>query len=250
MQFKGTVFLFGAIICGVLVSVPVQAQEICRTAGFWGTHAGVEKNNSTNITEEVMRAHMSSVDGIDYTQTDNCMLNPDLTVTCNFDPPGPAGSPKDCRQAKKNDVSIISLFPPGADGLFICGQIIDVKDPNSPDIAPAIQALCVSPNDDSRNQLARQLTAASLNCIASGGGSDCGDITIGAVFTSCNTSCADPNSPSDQVSLCIEQVDCFNNGGVWNDTDPTAMYCQTDVANSCHDQPLVFTLEPEGPILQ
>ena len=145
------------------------------------------------------------------------MLNPDLTVTCNFDPPGPAGSPKDCRQAKKDEVSIISLFPPGADGLSICGQIIDVKDPNSPDIAPAIQALCVSPNDDSRNQLARQLTAASLNCIANGGGSNCEDISIGAVFISCNTSCADPNTQSDQVSLCIEQVDCFNNGGGWND---------------------------------
>jgi len=49
MQCKGTVFLFGAIICGVLVSVPVQAQEICRTAGFWRTPAGVEKINSTNI---------------------------------------------------------------------------------------------------------------------------------------------------------------------------------------------------------
>lgn len=250
MQCKGTVFLFGAIICGVLVSVPVQAQENCRTAGFWGTHAGVEKNNSTNITEEVMRAHMSSVEGIDYTQTDKCVLNPDLTVTCNFDPPGPAGSPKDCRQAKKDEVSIINLFPPGVEGLSICGQVIDVKDPSSSNIASAIQALCVSPNDDSRHQLARQLTAASLNCIASSGGPACEGISIGAVFTSCNTDCADPNTQSDRVSLCIEQVDCFNNGGVWNDTDPTAMYCQTDVANSCPLQPLVFTLEPDGPILQ
>ena len=43
MPCKGTVILFGAILCSVLVSVPVQAQEICRTADFWGTHAGVEK---------------------------------------------------------------------------------------------------------------------------------------------------------------------------------------------------------------
>jgi len=126
MQCQGTVFLFGAIICGVLVSVPAQAQENCHAAGFWGTPAGVEKNNSTNITEEVMRAHMSSVEGIEYTQIeytqiDNCVLNPDLTVTRNFDPPGPAGSPKDCRQAKKDEVSIINLFPPGVEGLSICG---------------------------------------------------------------------------------------------------------------------------------
>lgn len=98
---------------------------------------------------------MSSVEGIDSTQIDNCVLNPDLTVTRNFDPPGPAGSPKDCRQAKKDEVSIINLFPPGVEGLSICGQVIDVKDPSSSNIASAIQALCVSPNDDSRHQLVR-----------------------------------------------------------------------------------------------
>jgi len=100
----------------------------------------------------------------------------------------------------------------------------------------------VSPNDDPRNQLARQLTAASLNCIASGGGSDCNNISFGGVFTSCNTDCADPMTLTDRVSMCIEQVDCFNNGGVWNDTDPAAMYCHLDGPNSCHDQPLTFEI--------
>jgi hypothetical protein len=37
--------------CEVLV-----VDEICRTPGFWGTHAGVEKRKSTNLTQMVIDA--------------------------------------------------------------------------------------------------------------------------------------------------------------------------------------------------
>jgi len=82
MQCKGTVFLFGAIICGVLSQCSSPGARKLSYGGFLGNTCWSRKNNSANITEEVMRAHMSSVEGIDYTQTDKCVLNPDLTVTC------------------------------------------------------------------------------------------------------------------------------------------------------------------------
>jgi cysteine-rich repeat protein len=33
---------------------PSPSSGICRTPGFWGTHAGVEKTRSVNITEAVI----------------------------------------------------------------------------------------------------------------------------------------------------------------------------------------------------
>ena len=36
--------------------VEVPAEEICRTPGFWGTHAGTENRRSTNLTQQVIDA--------------------------------------------------------------------------------------------------------------------------------------------------------------------------------------------------
>jgi|GEM_PF-2882438 len=46
--------------------------EICRTPGFWGTHAGTEKNNSTDLTQLVIDAAGGtlSICGRDITNTD------------------------------------------------------------------------------------------------------------------------------------------------------------------------------------
>jgi len=228
------VFSFGSM------ASQVNAQEICRTAGFWGTHAGEEKLGSTNISEEVIRAWLSTVNYTDLTDTEKCEYNyMDGTVTCNFEPPGQAGSPKACRDAKKNEVTLLSpSFPEGMDGIKICGKTISV-DQHGSEIPPVVEAICVSPSGDSQLQLGRQLTAAALNCILSGGGNDCTGITpIEEVFASCDSTCTDPLQ-EDQVNSCIEKLDCFNNGGMWNENDPQAMYCEMDVAESCHDQPLI-----------
>jgi len=93
------------VLACLFAAATVNAQEICRTAGFWGTHAGEEKNNSVNITDEVMRAQMSLVDGMDHTG-DICVFafDPILgkdKVTCNFDPPGPAGSLRIVKKPRK-----------------------------------------------------------------------------------------------------------------------------------------------------
>lgn len=239
---------------GSVASV-ANAQEVCRTAGFWGTHAGNERTGSANISEEVIRAWLSTVNSFDQTQTDKCVYNNlDGTVSCDFEPPGKAGSPKACRDAKKNDITLLSPipdFPEGLEGIQICGKTISVEDHDG-SIAPVVEAICVSPSGDSRAQLGRQLTAAALNCILSGGGDDCTGTSIETVFASCNNDVCAPGIEGEQVNSCIEKLDCFNNGGLWNKDDPQAMYCQMDVAESCHDQPLIGTVtsgsgEPEDP---
>jgi hypothetical protein len=126
----------------------------CRTPGFWGTHAGVEKPTSNNITLQVI------------TECDGC--------------------------------------------LSICGESVTntlLNDANS-----AVEAMCVSPRGDIRNQLARQLTAASLNCCVSGAGSDCSGLPMwDVVFGECNILCAAEISEAYQI--CIDALDCLNNGG-------------------------------------
>src|ERR1051326_9219444 len=89
---------------------------ICRTPGFWATHAGSEKGpRSQNITLAVIQA------------------TPTKSIT-------------------------------------ICGECINDTALN--DAASAVEAMCVSPRGDPTLQLARQLTAAALNCVISGGAAD------------------------------------------------------------------------------
>ena len=238
-------FLTGTIVLACLfAAASVNAQEICRTAGFWGTHAGQEKQGSNNITEAVMEAWLFSIGMSPNFRPPSGCTDQFGAVSCNFEPPGPAGSPKECREAKRNAETVPSIDVFGTSVLDICGQMISLNDVPPPmDPAPVVEALCVSPKGDPTIQLARQLTAAALNCIMSGGGPTCAGTSIGSEFSQCNTVCEDP-SQADQTSLCIEKVDCFNNGGVW---DYTASYCQLDLANSCHDQPLTFTIVGQGP---
>ena len=225
--------LFAACLVFSLGSVAslVNAQEICRTPGFWGTHAGEEKTGSTNISEEVIRAWLSTLNNMDQTtQTEpqKCEFKVDGTVSCEFEPPGPAGSPKACRDAKKNDDTLFNAFPSVGAGIEICGRIVEVGPPESDQPPPVVEAICVSPSGDSTLQLGRQLTAAALNCILSGGGDDCTGTSddpddphwIEPVFAECNSACV-PMAQGEQVNSCIEKLDCFNNGGMWNQDE----YC-------------------------
>src|SRR5262249_41750917 len=100
--------------------------EICRTPGFWGTHAGTEKNCSQDIAGAVL---------------DSC------------------------------------------GGLTICGHTIDNTD--VPSQESSTEAICVTPRGDQTLQLARQLTAAGLNCCVSGGGNTCNGISIQNLFADC-----------------------------------------------------------------
>jgi len=188
---------------------------ICRTPGFWGTHAGTEKAGSTNITQAVITA--------------------------------------------------------GGGVLTVCGQPISntvLSDDDS-----AVEAICVNVSDGQRFQLARQMTSASLNCVVSNGVPDCTSTPLySAIFTRCNATCANAASSTADVTACVNQLDCLNNGGKMlangycqtgtcasNGTTPCKLgtACSDTSAcvaldNNCHDQLMInsalgFNFEPPGP---
>ena len=159
--------------CSADCEVPPEVDELCRTPGFWKTHAGVEKaGRSTNLTQTV----------IDY-----------------------------------SDV----MFGAG-DGTFglgtICGvDIIDTTTYNyvgtgigsSNGAMSAVEGMCVHPKQESVRQLQRQLIAASINCVASGGGADCTGMQVEQVWKDANVDCA-ANAPG--LTSWIDMIDDFNNG--------------------------------------
>ncbi|HYV20552.1 MAG TPA: hypothetical protein VFC25_16135 [Verrucomicrobiae bacterium] len=179
---------------------PSCAETICRTPGFWGTHAGTEKSPghgqpAVNITEAVI----DCADG-------------------------------NCADHTANDY------------LLICGEKIDSPDSNPADgttdvndAASSTEAMCVEVRGDSRLQLARQLTAAALNCVISGGGADCaGTGSYTTVFSTCNSTCADANAGKSDVTACISQLDCLNNGGTFENG-----LCTAGGSGNCHERILV-----------
>ena len=174
----------------------VPSEEICRTPGFWGTHAGDEKDDkSQDITGALLAAFNATND------------------------------------------------------LTVCGVAIE-------DSADAMQAICSSPKGNSQIQLARQLTAAALNCIISTvpgeteGVCDpfpvttnpCAGTSIEALFDACNAICDGDGDVTTTVDLgagdvevnCIALLDCFNNGlGI----DPATGEC-TGEPTGCHERDL------------
>jgi hypothetical protein len=131
--------------------------------------------------------------------------------------------------------------------ITICGECINDTALN--DAASAVEAMCVSPRGDPTLQLARQLTAAALNCVISGGAADCsGQPAIANLFQDCNTHACLGTAGTFDVGECIGGLDCFNNGGSF---DQSTGSCEV-LANNCHDQPLCnqdinLCFEPPGP---
>jgi hypothetical protein len=179
---------------------PSCAETICRTPGFWGTHAGTEKSPgngqpAVNITEAVI----------------------------------------DCADGNCADHT-------GNDFLLICGERIDSPDSDPADgttdvddAASSTEAMCVNVQGDSRLQLARQLTAAALNCLISGGGADCaGTGSYTTVFDDCNAACSDASASKSDITACISQLDCLNNGGSFDNG-----ICGPGGPNNCHERILV-----------
>jgi len=107
----------------------------------------------------------------------------------------------------------------------VCGVVLNNTDVGNH--CSAQEALCVSPRGEQRLQLARQLTAAELNCNVATCPND-----ILTLLSNCNQDCIDNNDDT-AIGECIEQIDAFNNG-----VSPDAL--------GCHDRPLTgFT--PPGP---
>ena len=180
-------------------------------------------------------------DGTDSDPTDGLLIDAaDGTITCEITntliipicrTPGFWGT-HGGMEKNPSQINITQEVIDAAGGsLSICGKTIDntaVGNVNS-----ALEAICVSPKGDQRLQLARQLTAAALNCVMSGAIADCNSLID--VFDTCNDACTNDTDPG----TCIEDLDAFNNG--FTTSDP-----------SCQDLPLVnetlgLVFDPPGP---
>jgi hypothetical protein len=144
-------------------------EAVCRTPGFWGTHARENfKPRSRNITQKVI---------------DTC-----------------------------GDLSI-------------CGECISETVPIN-DEASAVEATCVSITGTQRLQLARQLTAAALNCCITNGSSVCTELSPWeSEFSYCNSACQGQSSADYQI--CIDKLDCLNSGGNIKRVVDSKVQCQT-----------------------
>jgi hypothetical protein len=101
----------------------------------------------------------------------------------------------------------------------ICGDVINNTSVNGYSDVPAImegngdgsalEGMCVHPKQQIIRQLQRQLIAASLNCVASGGSADCTGISVYQDFTDANADCT-ANAPG--LSSWVDKIDDFNNG--------------------------------------
>lgn len=184
--------------------------DICRTPGFWGTHAGTENDGSENITAAILASAGGFVE--------------------------------------------------------VCGRIVDNTD--LLDDGSALEAMCVSVRSESDRQLARQLTAAALNCVMTNGSPDCSGTGVADLFADCNAACI----AGDDASFCIDALDCWNNGGRLLEDGMCRLgtcggdgvtpcekdaHCGEEIAclptgDTCHDQPLVnedlgLSFDPPGP---
>jgi hypothetical protein len=120
-----------------------------------------------------------------------------------------------------------------AGGLDVCGTTITNTDLG--DSQSAIEAICVAVKGDLERQLVRQLTAAALNCALA----DCTEYHSDLV-ADCNSTCADATGTR-TVNECIDELDCFNNGGAFDSelgcTFPGACELSTEACVTDEDCP-------------
>ena len=98
--------------------------------------------------------------------------------------------------------------------LQVCGFTITQSDLLYDD--SALEAMCVSVKGESVRQLLRQMTAATLNVVISGGNGDGSGTAQAELMADCNDVCAGTGDPTRDMQQCIGEVDCYNNGGSWD----------------------------------
>ena len=135
--------------------------------------------------------------------------------------PGFWGTHAEADARKPNSQDITGAFLP----VTVCGVVLTNTDVGNS--CSAQESLCVSPRGDQRLQLARQLTAARLNCNVE----PCGTAIL-TLLDGCDQACI-ANDDATAIGECIEDVDAFNNG-----TSPDAL--------GCHDRDIPG-FQPPGP---
>ncbi len=159
-------------------------------------------------------------------------------VVTNTPMPSVTGTPghEICRDARfwgrhagterpKSENIVQAALDAAGGAIQICGQ--NINNTVVPGGNSAVQALCVRPKGEASLQLARQLTAASLNCIMTNGQSDCKGTSVQPMFASCNAAC--PGGDPSIIDQCVAALRCSNRGGTF---DPATGSCKT---GTCSD---------------
>jgi hypothetical protein len=133
--------------------------------------------------------------------------------------PGFWGTHAEANPRKPNSQDITGAFLP----VTVCGVVLNNTDVGNH--CSAQEALCVRVRGEQRLQLARQLTAARLNCNVE----TCPN-SILTLLDACDQACINDTSA---VGQCIEDIDAFNNG-----VSPDA--------TGCHDRQIPG-FQPPGP---
>jgi hypothetical protein len=145
--------------------------ELCRTPGFWKTHAGEEKGGKAHNLAQIV---------IDSTTNDT------LGTICGVE----------INNTSVNGYSGAGSYPGNGD-------------------ESAVEGMCVHIKTKIVRQLQRQLIAASLNCVVSGGSADCTGVSVGTDWKAANADCAtvaNGGTVAGGLSPWIEIIDDFNNG--------------------------------------
>jgi hypothetical protein len=174
--------------------------------------------------------------------------DPSCSVTEFCRTPGFWGTHADADPDKACSQDITSAVIAAAGGsITICGETLTAAATTAPpppngNASSAIEAMCVRVQGQPARQLARQLTAARLNCIVSGEtGGACDGVSVNEVFDLCNAACPadiEVTIGSDTVN-CIDALDCFNNGGQFDNATGvcTTGTCSVGGADCSEDNP-------------
>jgi len=202
-------------VCDPIDPLPAECQpgdEICRTPGFWGTHAGTEKESSIDITGTLITAWNNANDpnlnicGREITNADSGNVNSALEAIC-------VSVKGDSRRQLARQLMAGAL------------NCIITNSGDGDSCVSLTGTLCGGVSVE------EFFTPCNAACAA-------GDVTID--FDDDD----DPLTPDVEVS-CIGAIDCFNNGGNF---DPTDGSCD-EAIDSCHDRDLdngCFDFQPPG----
>jgi hypothetical protein len=193
-------------------SCPVR--EICRNAGFWGTHGGTETGGSTNITLALLAAY-------------NAANESELVI---------------CGQTISN--TTLGSVNSALEAICI-ERKTDGRLPLARELMAAALNCIIS-------RAAGDSAAPVCDPGAGLAGDVCADVSIGQIFAACNAAC--PTGTTAEILFegnpteisCVSALDCFNNGG---DFDPTTGEC-SESSDTCLDNELMngcFDFEPPGP---
>lgn len=172
----------------------------------------------------------------------DCGIPPEIDFICRT--PGFWGTHSDNegkgKGGKKQTFNItqavIDAAPGGTLG-DICGTEVSTTGDTGP--GSATEAMCVRIEGDLRRQLARQLTAAALNCTITSLGPQCADGgDLEDMFAGCNSLCEFAAS-NDFLGQCIDYFDDLNNGELagFEDCDEEVLVNET----------LTLDFDPPGP---